>query len=90
MDYFPNPRDALYCRQLLTVAALVRTVKGDYNKEWWERAGEVGSGQQIPEFYIHTKVHEKLEYMPADLEWAKRYMDMYVENKVTFVKWIYI
>jgi len=89
VDYSPNPRDALYCRQLLTVAALVRTVKGDYNKEWWARAGEVDSGQQVPEFYTHTKVHPKLEYKQEDFEWAKQYIDMYAENKVTFVKWIY-
>jgi hypothetical protein len=89
VDYSPNPRDALYCRQLLTVAALVRTVKGDYNKQWWEKAGEVGSGQQVPEFYTRIKVHPKLEYIPADFEWAKQYIDMYAENKVIFVKWIY-
>lgn len=89
VDYTPNPRDALYCRQLLTVAALVRTVKGDYNKQWWQKAGEVGSGQQIPEFYNHIKVHEKLEYIPADFQWSKQYIDMYADNKVTFVKWIY-
>jgi len=75
LNYSPNPRDGLNSIQLLTVGALIHTVRSVEDKRLLS-----GKGYKLK--------HQSLEYHPCVLDWAKKYIRRYVVNKCVFLEQI--